>query len=97
MQGLVQRDEREAGIDRAADRLAYLVLSYGLLAVVAFRAFKAHESSWDLLGLIVLGGFVGVAYRARYRSLSGQWALVLGITVAVALAVAVLLVLALPR
>lgn len=37
MNHLVPRDEREQGIDHAADRLAYLVLSFGLLAIVAYR------------------------------------------------------------
>ena len=38
MNHLVPRDEREQGIDRAADRLAYLVLSFGLLAIVRASA-----------------------------------------------------------
>ena len=51
MNHLVPRDEREQGIDRAADRLAYLVLSFGLLAIVAYRSVVDGAASWDLLGL----------------------------------------------
>jgi hypothetical protein len=39
MDRLLVRDEREVSVDRAADRLAYVVLSFGLLAVVAYRSF----------------------------------------------------------
>ncbi|MEZ0239710.1 MAG: hypothetical protein ACAH65_02830 [Chloroflexota bacterium] len=83
------RDEREAGIDLAADRLAYLVLSYGLLVAVAYRAFAWQQSSWDLLALVVLGGVVGLGYRAWHRALSGRWATVVGLSIAAAAIVAV--------
>ena len=84
----VERDEREAGMDLVADRLAYLVLSYGLLLVVAYRGLVAHETSWDLLALVVVGGFTGMAYRAWTRSLSRRWALAVGITIGIAMVVA---------
>ena len=88
MNRLVERDEREAGMDLVADRLAYLVLSYGLLVVVAYRGLVAHETSWDLLALVVGGGFTGIAYRAWTRSLSRRWALAVGITIGIAMVVA---------
>ena len=81
---IAPRDERETGIDLAADRLAYLVLSYGLLVAVAYRAFAWQQSSWDLLALVVLGGVVGVGYRAWHQALSGRWATVVGLSVAAA-------------
>jgi hypothetical protein len=46
-----------------ADRLGYLVVSYGLLAIVAYRALVERTSSWDLLGLVVVGGLVATGYR----------------------------------
>ena len=54
MTSLVPRDEREARIDLAADRLAYLVVSYGLLVAVAYRSLVRGDAAWDLLGLVVL-------------------------------------------
>lgn len=56
MDRLLERDEREVSVDRAADRLAYVVLSFGLLAVVAYRSFVEGVASWELLGLIVPAG-----------------------------------------
>ena len=92
MDRIAPRDEREAGIDLAADRLAYLVLSYGLLLAVAYRAFAWQQSSWDLLGLVVLGGVAGVGYRAWHRALSGRWTTVVGLSIAAAAVVAVAIV-----
>ena len=84
----IPRDERETSVDQAADRLSYLVLSFGLLAIVAYRSVVAREASWDLLGLVVLGGLVGSAYRMRRRAVSRRWTLVLAGTVATALVIA---------
>lgn len=88
MNPLMVRDEREISVDQAADRLSYLVLSFGLLAIVAYRSFAGGEAPWDLLGLVVLGGLVGTAYRIQKRAVSRRWGLLLVLTVAVALALA---------
>jgi hypothetical protein len=97
MINLVPRDERESAIDSAADRLSFLVLAYGLLVLVAIRAFNG-EATWDLLGLVVLGGVVGLGYRVRQRVVSRRWTYVLVGTVAIAAIVAALLAAAqLPR
>jgi hypothetical protein len=88
MNRLLARDERESAIDQAADRLSYLALSFGLLAIVAYRGFVNQEASWDLLGLVILGGIVGTAYRARGRAMDRRWVGVVAVTAAVALVVA---------
>jgi hypothetical protein len=94
MNPLIVRDERETSIDHAGDRLSYLVLSFGLLALVAYRSIVRGEASWDLLGLVVLGGLVGTAYRIQRRAVSRQWGLLVVLTVVVALAVALVVTLA---
>jgi hypothetical protein len=71
----VQRDERTISVENAGYRWAYLFLSFGLLVLVAFRSFVNHESSWDLLLLVVLGGAVGTAYQGWHRVLSKHWAI----------------------
>lgn len=86
--------ERDARIDRAADRLAYLAVSYGLLLIVAYRSFVRDEASWDLLALVVIGGIVGFAYRVRYGVVSGRWTAMLVTTVGIAIAVSAMLVMA---
>jgi hypothetical protein len=94
MNRFLVRDEREVGVDQAADRLSYLALSFGLLAIVAYRSFANREPSWDLLGLVLLGGAVGTGYRAWQRAISRRWAVVLAWTVIVGLVVAAITVLA---
>jgi hypothetical protein len=94
MTSLVPRDEREARAALSADRIAYLVVSYGLLVSVAYRSLVAGDAAWDLIGLVVLGGIVGLAYRVREGAVSGRWTLMLLATIAIAFVVACLLVLA---
>ena len=97
MINLVARDERESAIDSAADRLSFLVLAYGLLVLVAIRAFNG-EATWDLLGLVVVSGLVGLGYRLRQRVVSRRWTSVLGATVVIAaIAGLVIAALQLPR
>jgi hypothetical protein len=95
MERLSVRDEREVSVDRAADRLAYVVLSFGLLAVVAYRSFVAGVASWELLGLVLLGGAVSTGYRLWQGVLTRQAVLVLGLTALIALVVGALVVLGL--
>jgi hypothetical protein len=88
MNHLVPRDERESSVDRAGDRLAYLVMSFGLLAIVAYRSFADGAASWDLLGLVIVGGLVGTLYRLVLRAVARDWIIVAVGTAAVALVVA---------
>jgi len=93
MTGFVDRDEREIGIDRAGDRLAYIVMSYGLLVVVAWRSLVAGEAAWDLMGLVLLGGAVGTAYRLINGAVTRTWLAVAAVSVVAAAVVAALMVL----
>jgi hypothetical protein len=72
---LVDRDERTVSIENASYRWAYMVLSYGLLVAIAYRGFVNHESSWDLLTLVIVGGLVTTLYQGGRRVLSQRWAM----------------------
>jgi hypothetical protein len=95
MDRLLVRDEREVSLDRAADHLAYVVLSFGLLAVVAYRSFVEGVASWELLGLVLLGGIVSTGYRLWQGVLTRQAVLVLALTALIALVVGAVVVLGL--
>lgn len=97
MNPLIARDERELSIDLAADRLAVMVLSFGILAIVAWRAFVDREASWDLLGLLILSGLVGTGYRVGKRATSMRLVSVMALAGVIALVVAVVLAFFLPR
>lgn len=71
----VYRDERTEAVENASYRWAYHVLSYGLLACVAWRSFVTKESSWDLLALVIAGGIVATLYQGSHRVLSRRWLL----------------------
>jgi hypothetical protein len=94
MAPLVPRDESETRIDLAADRFAYLAVSYGLLLSVAYRSFARGEAAWDLLALVVLGGIIGLAYRVGKGAVSGRGMVMIAATTGVAIVVAGLLVIA---
>jgi len=93
MRNLFVRDEREAAVEQGGDRLAYIVLSYGLLVIVAYRSLVDRQASWDLLALVVLGGIVSVGYRMSRRALSRNALAVVGLTIAVAVVVGALVAL----
>ena len=89
MRTLFARDERQVSVDRAGDRLAYIVVSYGALVIAAYRSFVERQATWDLLALVIVGGLVGWAYRAANRVLDRPTMLLLGLTVAVAAGLAI--------
>ena len=70
------------------------MLSFGLLAIVAYRSFADGAASWDLLGLVVLGGLVGTLYRLSQRAVSREWTIVAIGTGVVALVVAAIVMVA---
>ena len=72
----VIRDERTVTVENSSYRWGYLLLSFGSLAIVAYRGLVWRESSWDLLALVVLSGFVTTLYQGVHRVLSRRWVLV---------------------
>ncbi len=91
----VTRDERSTMVENASYRVAYLVMSYGALAIVAFRGFVLQQSSWDLLALVVLGGAVATIYQGSNKILSRYWvmATIAALILAAILAVVLVLIL----
>ena len=89
----VPRDERTTAVENASYRWAYLLLSFGLLISVAYRSLMWHESSWDLLALVLLGGAVTTLYQGRHHVLSGRWAILAALTLLLGGLLAVVVVL----
>jgi hypothetical protein len=50
-------------VETVSDRLVAVALSYGLLVIVAYRAFALGEQSWDLMALLVASGVLGAGYQ----------------------------------
>ncbi len=87
----VDRDERTVAAENASYRWAYLVMTYGLLLDMAYRAFARQEQSWDLVGLVLLGGVVAILLQGRAHVLTKRSAKMVGISAGVAAAVALVL------
>ncbi len=69
----ISRDERTTVVENVSYRIAYLVISFGLLASVAYRSFVLQQSSWDLLALVILGGAIATMYQGISKVLSRRW------------------------
>lgn len=69
----VVRDERTSVVENASYRVAYLILTYGLLVIVVYRGFFLQQSSWDLLALVVLGSAAATLYQGANKALSQRW------------------------
>src|SRR3989304_8288496 len=69
----VPRDERSTAVENASYRVSYLGMSYGALAIVAYRGFVLQQSSWDLLALVGLGGSTATVYQGSNKVLSRYW------------------------
>jgi len=80
----IERDERTTSVENAGYRWSYLVLSFGMLAIVAYRSFATGEASPDLLALVVLGGVVNAGYQGFHRVLYRRWVIQLMVTLALA-------------
>ena len=84
-------DQRPQALEIASLRAAYLVLSFGILLVVAYRSFILGENTWDLLTLVILGGIVAAGYQRRPGVPAGRWVILSLIATATALIAAFLL------
>lgn len=89
----LERDERTAAVENAGYRWSYLLLSFGILASVAYRSFALDQTSWDLLALVLIGGAVNTAYQGRHHVLYRRWAITSAVTLVIAAILAAVMVL----
>ena len=79
------RDERTLAVENASYRLSYRVLSFGVLMLVAYRAFVLNEKhNWDLMLLVIASGAVSTAYQAWGGTLNRWWVMMTIVTMVVA-------------
>jgi hypothetical protein len=87
----VERDERTVAIENASYRWAYLLLTYALLVDVMYRSLVRHESAWDLMALVIVGGAVCTVYQARQKILAHGWMMKTLLAVCIAVVIAAIL------
>jgi 1,4-dihydroxy-2-naphthoate octaprenyltransferase len=88
----VYRDERTTIVENKSYRWAYYVVSFGLLAIVAYRGFVRNESNWDLMALIILSSLVATLYQSYNKILSRRTWLGVVVTALIAGVVAAIIV-----
>jgi hypothetical protein len=57
-------------VENASYKVGFQVLAYGILLLVIIRSYFFNQSSWDLLGLAILGGLASTAYQAYQKILT---------------------------
>ena len=75
-------DERTLAVENSSYRWGYLVLAFGLLLAVAYRAFALGQTNWDLLALIGLSALATTIYQWAHRVVTRRW-LAVGVTTAI--------------
>jgi len=63
----ILRDERTVAVENASYRLAYVVISFGVLLSVIYRGFVLNQSSWDLLALVVLSSGIATLHQGQHK------------------------------
>lgn len=90
----VNCDERTVAVENAGYKWACTFMSFGLLVAACYRSFVLHESTWDLLALVILGGGVGTTYQATHKILGRRWLVVFVSAFVLAAVIAALIALA---
>ena len=71
-------DEREVMVLRNGLGLGFVILSFGLLAVVCMRTIGFGESCWDLLGLYLVGNVAAIVYMGANKVYTWKWGAMMG-------------------
>lgn len=87
----VLRDERTEIVENASYRLAYQIMAFGALIVVAYRGFLFQQSLWDLLFLVILSSAVATLYQRNKQVLPQGWKRVVVLIFVVSLILAAIL------
>jgi cell division protein FtsW (lipid II flippase) len=89
------RDERTTSVENASYRWGYMIVTYGLLLLVAIRGFLFQQSNWDLMALVIVSSLVTTAYQGAHHLFTRRWIYLFGATILISGVVAVLVVLVL--
>ena len=85
------KDERAISVENSSYSFAYKVMSFALLLDVIYRSIVFKQGSWDLLGIVIIGGLAATLYQTRYKiaTRSSVKAILLTIVIALVIAAAI--------
>lgn len=89
---IVEKDERTKFIENISYKHGYIFITFALLIDVAYRSFKLNEAPWDLLGIVIISGFVMSIYQYKQSVLGKTWLKTFVLTLITALIIAFLMV-----
>jgi hypothetical protein len=89
-----EKDERAVTIEKSSYSLAARVMGFAILVDVIYRSLVTKQASWDLLGIVILGGLVATIYQTRLKTATRSWSKVILLSVLAGLVVAILTFLA---
>jgi len=86
----VFNDERSVKVQHRGQSIGFTVMSFLLVADVMYRSLARNEASWDLLGIVIIGGLVSAVYNVRQGILTQRhwWLKAVAVTVAALIAAA---------
>ncbi|MDP2857121.1 MAG: DUF6442 family protein [Bacillota bacterium] len=85
-------DERSESVQHKGQSIGFTVMSFLLVADVMYRSWAMNQASWDLLGIVVIGGLVSAVYNMRQGILTQRHWRLKAITIVVAALIAAALV-----
>ena len=86
------KDERTILVEKSSYALAYTLITYAILVDVIFRAVVLKQATWDLLGIVILGGLAATLYQTRYKITNRSWVKAIALSILAGVVVAVVLV-----
>jgi hypothetical protein len=69
----IEKDERTMSVENQSYRIGYLILDFGILIDIMYRAFMFNDSAWDLFGIIFIGGLITTIYQYKGKILTKNW------------------------
>ena len=87
------KDERTVAVEKASYSFAFKVLGFAILADVVYRSLVLREATWDLIGIVILGGIVATVYQRWHKAIACNWWTTAAISAGVAFAAAAIIVL----
>ncbi|HUW57410.1 MAG TPA: hypothetical protein VMZ92_12305 [Planctomycetota bacterium] len=77
----VMHDERTDAVVGMSCRLAYVVLSFGVLIIALVRTLAFRQACWDLLGLYFVSNVVALVHQRikHAQVIPWRWVLLFGV------------------
>ena len=86
------KDERAVLVEKSSYALAFTLITYAILLDVIYRAIVLKQATWDLLGIVILGGLAATLYQTRHKITNRSWVKAIVLSVLAGLVIAVALV-----